>query len=67
MVYMKFDYNKMKEWTKSEFFRYVRVWNLLKKPTMKEFKTVSYVSSLGILLIGAIGFIVSTTIRPFFR
>jgi protein translocase SEC61 complex gamma subunit len=64
---MKIDFNKAKEWTKSEFFRYLRVWNLLKKPNMKEFKTVAGVSALGLLIIGGIGFIVSTIIRPFFR
>lgn len=62
---MKIDFKKVKEWTKSEFFRYVRVWNLLKKPNMKEFKTIAIVSALGILIIGGIGFLISTIIRPF--
>ena len=64
---MKINFTQIKERLKSEFFRYSRVWNLLKKPSMKEFKTIASISALGILLIGAIGFIVSTVIRPFFR
>ena len=64
---MKINFTQIKEKIKSEFFRYSRVWNLLKKPSMKEFKTIASISALGILLIGAIGFIVSTVIRPFFR
>lgn len=46
----------------SGFSRYVRVWRLLKKPTMQEFKLISKVSALGILLIGALGFIISVLI-----
>jgi protein transport protein SEC61 subunit gamma-like protein len=64
---MGLDFNQLKEKTKSEFFRYARVWNLLKKPSMKEFKTIAGVSALGVLIIGAIGFIISTIIRPFFQ
>jgi len=64
---MKINFTQIKERIKSEFFRYSRVWNLLKKPSMKEFKTIASISALGILLIGAIGFLVSTVIRPFFR
>jgi len=36
-----------------------RVWKITKKPTKEEFKTISKVSGLGILIIGGIGFIVS--------
>jgi len=64
---MKFDFNQIKEKTKSEFFKYARVWNLLRKPTMKEFKMVATVSALGLLAIGAIGFIISFIISPLFR
>jgi protein translocase SEC61 complex gamma subunit len=56
----------LKEKIKSEFFRYARVWNLLRKPTMKEFKTISAVSAIGLLVIGAIGFLISILIHPFF-
>lgn len=40
-----------------------RVWHVLKKPTGQEFKTVAKVSALGILVIGAVGFIISDLIR----
>ena len=44
----------------------VRVWHILRKPTMQEFKTVSKVAAMGILIIGAMGFIISV-ILSFFR
>ena len=37
----------------------VRVWHLLRKPSMDEFKTVSKVSALGLGLIGIIGFVIA--------
>lgn len=37
----------------------VRVWNVLRKPTREEFSMVSKVSGIGILIIGALGFIIS--------
>ena len=39
----------------------------LKKPTMKEFETISKVSAIGILIIGLLGFLVSMIVVPFFR
>lgn len=47
----------------SGFQKYVRVWRLLKKPSYQEFKTVSKVSALGLLIIGLIGFIISIVIQ----
>lgn len=47
----------------SGFQKYMRVWRLLKKPSYQEFKTVSKVSALGLLLIGLIGFIISILIQ----
>ncbi len=40
----------------------IRVWHLLKKPSPEEFKTVSKVSALGILVIGAVGLFISDII-----
>jgi protein transport protein SEC61 subunit gamma and related proteins len=40
-----------------------RVWHLLRKPTTQEFKSIAGVSALGILVLGAIGFIVSDIIK----
>ena len=39
-----------------------RVWHLLKKPSAYEFKSIAKVSAVGILVIGAIGFLVSDVI-----
>ncbi len=36
-----------------------RVWQLLKKPSKKEFTTISKVSAIGLGLVGAIGFLIS--------
>jgi protein transport protein SEC61 subunit gamma-like protein len=47
----------------SHFARYKRVWRLLKKPTPEEFKTVSKVSAIGILIIGAVGFAISVLMK----
>jgi protein transport protein SEC61 subunit gamma-like protein len=44
---------------KSQFIKFSRVWHLLKKPTYQEFKMTAKISALGILIIGAIGFIIS--------
>lgn len=42
-----------------------RVWQVLKKPTGAEFKTVSKVSAIGILIIGVLGFAISDGIKLF--
>ncbi|MBC8435215.1 protein translocase SEC61 complex subunit gamma [archaeon] len=50
---------KIKSKIVSEFIKYKRVWRLLKKPTMSEFKMISKVSAIGLLIIGALGFVIS--------
>ena len=57
---------KLKTKLSSKFVQYQRVWRILKKPTMEEFKTVSKVSAIGLLVIGAIGFIISTAMTTTF-
>jgi len=47
----------------SEYNKYLRVWRLLKKPTMNEFKTIAKVSIIGLLVIGALGFAISIAIK----
>lgn len=42
-----------------------RVWHVLKKPTAQEFKAIAKISALGILIIGAIGFVIADVIRIF--
>jgi protein transport protein SEC61 subunit gamma-like protein len=43
----------------------VRVWHILKKPDMREYKTIAKVSAIGILAIGLIGFAVAIIINLF--
>ena len=47
----------------SQYHKYLRVWRLLKKPTMQEFKTISKVSAIGLLVIGALGFAISVVMK----
>jgi protein transport protein SEC61 subunit gamma and related proteins len=51
---------KQTMWTRTKtFFREcVRVFKITKKPTREEYKTISKVAGLGILIIGLIGFLV---------
>jgi len=44
---------------KSFYEQCVRVWHLLRKPTMEEWKTVSKVSAIGLGLIGLLGFVIT--------
>jgi protein transport protein SEC61 subunit gamma-like protein len=37
----------------------VRVWHLLRKPTMEEFKAVSKISAIGLGIIGLLGFLIT--------
>lgn len=50
----------------SQYLKYLRVWRLLKKPTMEEFKTISKVTAIGLLVIGALGFTISIIIKIMF-
>ncbi len=49
-------------WVKLKSFskECVRVLKVTRKPTMEEFKTISKITGLGMLVIGAIGFIIQT-------
>ena len=40
-----------------------RVWHVLKKPTSAEFAMVAKVSALGILALGALGFLIGDLIK----
>ena len=55
----------MWEKIKSFILQSKRVWHVLKKPSSAEFKTVAKVSAIGILIIGAMGFIISDVIKIF--
>jgi len=41
----------------------IRVWRVLKKPQREEFSMVAKVSVIGILAIGAIGFVMALIVR----
>ncbi|MFH0808478.1 MAG: protein translocase SEC61 complex subunit gamma [archaeon] len=51
----------------SQYNKYLRVWRLLKKPTMEEFKTISKVSVVGLLVIGAFGFAIAVIMKLVFK
>jgi len=51
--------------TQSLFTQYRRVLRLLKKPSMEEFKTISKVTAIGLLIIGALGFLITLIITFF--
>jgi len=55
--------NKYTRKITTQYNKYLRVWRLLKKPTMAEFKTISKVSISGLLIIGALGFVISVAIK----
>jgi len=40
-----------------------RVWSVLKKPTKDEYNAIAKVSALGILIIGALGFVVADILK----
>lgn len=50
---------------KSFILQSKRVWHVLKKPSKEEFLTVAKVSAIGILALGALGFIISDLIKLF--
>lgn len=58
---------KLKQKLDAQFTQYKRVWRLLKRPTMQEFKTISKVTAIGLLIIGAFGFAVSTIMKVLFN
>jgi protein transport protein SEC61 subunit gamma-like protein len=48
-----------KEKTVSFLLQCKRVWHLLRKPTIEEWKSVSKISAIGIGVIGLLGFLIS--------
>jgi len=40
-----------------------RVWRIMRKPTSEEFKSISRVSAIGLLVIGLIGFLVAIVVN----
>jgi protein transport protein SEC61 subunit gamma-like protein len=50
----------------THYNQYKRVWRLLKKPTMTEFKTISKITAIGLMVIGLMGFLVTLLMTAFF-
>ncbi len=55
--------NKLIRETTSQYHKYLRVWRLLRKPTVEEFKVTLKVSVVGLLVIGALGFVISVAMK----
>jgi len=47
---------------KSFIIKCVRVWHILRKPNLNEFRTIAKVSAIGILALGLLGFIISLAV-----
>ncbi|MBU2562078.1 MAG: protein translocase SEC61 complex subunit gamma [Nanoarchaeota archaeon] len=52
---------------KSFIVKCKRVWHALRKPTRKEFETIAKVSAIGILILGALGFLISISMKMFIK
>ena len=48
---------------KSFLLQSKRVWHVLRKPTAEEFKSIAKISAIGILIIGAAGFLISDFLK----
>ena len=55
----------MLEKSKSFFLKCKRVWQVLKKPTKKEFELTAKVSAIGIGILGVLGFLISIIMSLF--
>ncbi len=54
---------KIKNWLSSQWTQYVRLWRIMKKPSMSEFKMIAKVSAVGVLLLGFLGFSINLIIN----
>ena len=48
---------------KSFLLQSKRVWHVLRKPTGEEFKSIAKISAIGILIIGAAGFLIADLMK----
>jgi len=53
--------------TKSFSLKCKRVWHSLKKPSKKEFETITKVSAVGIVALGILGFLISIVMKLFIK
>ncbi|MBU0894390.1 MAG: protein translocase SEC61 complex subunit gamma [Nanoarchaeota archaeon] len=51
--------------SKSFLLKCKRVWHILKKPNKKEYEQVSKISSIGIAILGLLGFLISLIMKIF--
>jgi len=49
--------------SKSFLLKCKRVWHVLRKPTRKEFEQIAKVAAIGILILGAVGFLISIVMK----
>lgn len=54
---------KLKQKLDFQYHKYLRVWRLLKKPSMQEYKMISKVTAIGLLVLGALGFVISVIVE----
>jgi len=52
---------------KSFIVKCSRVWKIMRKPTSEEYKVISKVSILGLLVIGLLGFAISLVVQALIR
>jgi protein transport protein SEC61 subunit gamma-like protein len=52
----------VKNWTTHQWNQYVRLWRIMRKPSMDEFKMISKVSAVGVLLLGLVGFLINLVV-----
>jgi len=50
---------------KSFWEKSVRVWHVLRKPSRTEFQTVTKAATVGILIIGVMGFLIQLVMKAF--
>jgi protein transport protein SEC61 subunit gamma-like protein len=52
----------IKAWLSGQITQYIRLWRIMKKPSMEEFKIITKVSAIGILILGLVGFVINLVI-----
>jgi protein transport protein SEC61 subunit gamma-like protein len=57
----------MLEKTKSFLLKCKRVWQVLKKPTRKEFELTAKISAIGIAVLGLLGFLIALVMTLFHK
>lgn len=61
------DFGNIKFKIKNFFSEMKRVWIVTRKPTNEEFKTITKVTGIGIVIVGIIGFLINMIWQVGFR